>query len=87
MEALDLFLLRYDDVHVGFVDELFKGLSDEQVRRRPEGMNSIAWLGAGICTGPGRGREPVRRRPATGARRGAYGTGRCASTGSTSDPG
>ena len=44
MEALDLFLLRYDDVHVGFVDELFKGLSDEQVRRRPEGMNSIAWL-------------------------------------------
>ena len=44
MDALDLFLLRYDDVHVGFVDEVFKGLSDEQMRRRPEGMNSIAWL-------------------------------------------
>lgn len=44
MDALELFLLRYDDIHVGFVNELFKDLPDEQVRRRPAGLNSIVWL-------------------------------------------
>ena len=44
MDALDLINLRYDAVHGGFVDDLFSGLSDEQVRQRPGGVNSIAWL-------------------------------------------
>jgi hypothetical protein len=44
MDARDLFLLRYDDIHGGFVDELFKGLSDAQVRQRPQGLNSVVWL-------------------------------------------
>ena len=44
MDALDLFMARYDAVHIGFVDELFQGLSDEQLRQRPRGVNSIAWL-------------------------------------------
>ena len=44
MDALELINLRYDAVHGGFVDDLFKGLSDEQVRQRPGGLNSIAWL-------------------------------------------
>ena len=44
MDALELINLRYDAVHGGFVDDLFSGLSDEQVRQRPGGVNSIAWL-------------------------------------------
>ena len=44
MDALDLFNLRYDAVHGGFIDDLFRGLSDEQVRQRPGGVNSITWL-------------------------------------------
>jgi len=44
MDALELFMLRFDAVHDGFVAELFKGLTDEQVRARPAGLNSIAWL-------------------------------------------
>src|SRR4030095_2203657 len=44
MDALELINLRYDAVHGGFVDDLFSGLSDEQVRQRPGGVNSIVWL-------------------------------------------
>ena len=44
MDARDLLMLRYDAVHDGFVPELFKGVSDEQARARPSGVNSIAWL-------------------------------------------
>ena len=44
MDAQELINLRYDAVHVGFVDDLFSGLSDAQVRQRPGGVNSIAWL-------------------------------------------
>jgi hypothetical protein len=44
MDALELLLLRYDAIHVGFLEELFKGLTDEQVRQRPNGVNSIVWL-------------------------------------------
>ena len=44
MDALELIELRYDAVHGGFVDDLFSGLSDEQVRQRPGGVNSITWL-------------------------------------------
>jgi DinB superfamily len=44
MDALGLFRLRYDAIHGGFVDELFAGLTDAQVRARPHGLNSVAWL-------------------------------------------
>ena len=44
MDALGLFLQRYHAVHGGFVDDLFAGLTDEQVRARPHGLNSVAWL-------------------------------------------
>ena len=44
MNALQFFLLRYHAVHGGFVDDLFAGLTDEQARARPHGLNSIAWL-------------------------------------------
>jgi hypothetical protein len=44
MDARELFLLRYDDIHGGFVDELFSDLTDAQIRQRPGGVNSIAWL-------------------------------------------
>jgi hypothetical protein len=44
MNALDLFLERYDAVHGGFVDQLFRGLTGDQARQRPGGVNSIAWL-------------------------------------------
>jgi DinB family protein len=44
MDALELFRQRYDAIHGAFVDELFGGLTDAQVRARPHGLNSIAWL-------------------------------------------
>jgi hypothetical protein len=44
MDARELFMLRYDAIHDGLVGELFTGLGDEQVRRRPHGVNSIVWL-------------------------------------------
>ena len=44
MDALGFFMLRYDAVHVGFVDELFKGVTDAQARQQPHGANSIVWL-------------------------------------------
>jgi hypothetical protein len=44
MDALGLFRLRYEAIHGGFVDELFAGLTDDQVRARPHGLNSVAWL-------------------------------------------
>jgi hypothetical protein len=44
VNALDLFTLRYDVVHGEFLDELFAGLTDAQLRERPRGVNSIVWL-------------------------------------------
>lgn len=44
MDAYDLFIERYDAIHGGFVDELFEGLGDAQLRQRPAGVNSIVWL-------------------------------------------
>ena len=44
MDALGLFRLRYDAIHGGFVDDLFAGLTDAQVRQRPHGLNSVVWL-------------------------------------------
>src|ERR687898_1535987 len=44
MDALQFFALRYDAIHTGFVDDILGGLSDDQLRMRPHGLNSIAWL-------------------------------------------
>jgi hypothetical protein len=44
MDARDLVLARYDAVHDGFVEELFSGGTDGQVRERPHGVNSVVWL-------------------------------------------
>jgi hypothetical protein len=44
VNAHELWTLRFDSVHVGFVPDLFKGATDDQVRQRPNGVNSIAWL-------------------------------------------
>jgi DinB superfamily len=44
MDARDLVMLRYDAVHDGFVEELFSGMTDGQLRQRPHGVNSIVWL-------------------------------------------
>jgi hypothetical protein len=44
MDARELFYQRYDAIHGAFVDDLFAGLTDAQVRARPHGLNSVAWL-------------------------------------------
>ncbi|HSE92123.1 MAG TPA: DinB family protein [Methylomirabilota bacterium] len=44
MDALGLFMLRYDGIHVGFVEELFKNATDAQLRQRPHGANPVVWL-------------------------------------------
>jgi hypothetical protein len=44
MDALELFLLRYDAIHGGFVEDIFAGLTDLQARQRPHGLNSVVWL-------------------------------------------
>ena len=44
MDALELIRLRYDAIHGAFVDDLFAGLTDAQIRARPHGLNSLVWL-------------------------------------------
>src|SRR5260370_17139520 len=45
MEAVDLWLLRYEPVHNFVADDLVAGLTEAQVRGRPvPGVNPIAWL-------------------------------------------
>ena len=44
MDALEFFALRYDNVHTAMTSRLLDGLTDEQLRQRPHGVNSIAWL-------------------------------------------
>jgi hypothetical protein len=44
MDVRDLVNLRYDDIHVRFIDELCSNISDAQLRERPHGVNSVAWL-------------------------------------------
>lgn len=44
MNALDLLMLRYDAVHGQFVDQLFGGVADSQLRQRPHGVNPVVWL-------------------------------------------
>ncbi len=45
MDAVGFFLLRYADLHRLLIDDLLKGLSESQLRRRAHpGVNTIAWL-------------------------------------------
>jgi DinB family protein len=44
MDAAQFFLLRYEPLHGLMADRVLDGLSDAQLRARPQGQNSIAWL-------------------------------------------
>jgi hypothetical protein len=44
MDAAQFFLLRYEPVHGMMTDRLVAELTDAQLRARPQGQNSIAWL-------------------------------------------
>ncbi|HSL52649.1 MAG TPA: DinB family protein [Candidatus Deferrimicrobiaceae bacterium] len=45
MDAVDLWLLRYEPVHTFVADDLVADLTDAQVRGRPvPGVNPVAWL-------------------------------------------
>jgi (2Fe-2S) ferredoxin len=44
MNAAQFFLLRYESVHGMMTDRLLADLSDAQLRERPQGQNSIAWI-------------------------------------------
>jgi len=45
MDAVDLWLLRYEPIHTFVADDLVAGLTEAQVRGRPvPGVNPIAWL-------------------------------------------
>jgi hypothetical protein len=45
MDAVDLWLLRYEPIHTSVADDLVEGLTEAQVRGRPvPGVNPIAWL-------------------------------------------
>ena len=45
MDAVDLWLLRYEPIHTSVTDDLVESLTEAQVRGRPvPGVNPIAWL-------------------------------------------
>ena len=45
MDAIDFFLIRYNELHARLTDDLLSGLSDAQARGRPHpGVNTVAWL-------------------------------------------
>lgn len=45
MDALDFFLLRYDETHRALVKDLLASLSEAQLRGRAHpGVNTVAWL-------------------------------------------
>ena len=44
MDAAQFFLLRYEPLHGMMTDRLLAGLTEAQLRARPHGQNSIAWL-------------------------------------------
>lgn len=45
MDAIGFFLVRYEDLHKGLVDDLISRLPESQLRGRPHaGVNTIAWL-------------------------------------------
>ena len=44
MDAAQSFLLRYEPLHGTMTDRLLAELTEAQLRARPQGQNSIAWL-------------------------------------------
>jgi hypothetical protein len=44
MDAARFFLLRYEPLHGMMTDRLLAGLDEAQLRARPQGQNSIAWI-------------------------------------------
>ena len=44
MDAIDFFVLHHGRLHMQVERDFLQGLSDEQMRCRPESLNSIAWL-------------------------------------------
>ena len=44
MDAAQFFLLRYEPLHGMMTDRALVELTDDQLRARPHGQNSIAWL-------------------------------------------
>src|SRR5262245_44738817 len=44
MDAAQFFLLRFEPLHGMMTDRLLAELSDDHLRARPHGQNSIAWL-------------------------------------------
>jgi hypothetical protein len=44
MDAARFFLLRHEPLHAMMTDRLLVDLTDAQLRERPNGQNSIAWL-------------------------------------------
>jgi hypothetical protein len=44
MDAARFFLLRHEPLHAMMTDRLLADLTDAQLRERPNGQNSIAWL-------------------------------------------
>jgi DinB superfamily len=44
MDAAQFFLLRYEPLHGMMSARVLDGLTDAQLRARPQGQNSIAWL-------------------------------------------
>ena len=44
MDAAQFFLLRYEPLHGMMSARVLDGLTDAQLRARPNGQNSIAWL-------------------------------------------
>jgi hypothetical protein len=45
MDAIDFFVLHYERLHRQVERDFLHGLGDAQMRLRPPGLNSIAWLG------------------------------------------
>jgi hypothetical protein len=43
-DAIDFFVLQHGRLHMQVARDFLHGLSDEQMRLRPNGLNSIAWL-------------------------------------------
>jgi hypothetical protein len=44
MDAIEFFVLHHERLHMQVERDFLQGLSDEQMRLRPHGFNSIAWL-------------------------------------------
>jgi hypothetical protein len=44
MDTIDFFVRHYGRLHMQVERDFLQGLSEEQIRLRPQGLNSIAWL-------------------------------------------